>query len=134
MKCVCGSTDVIRYGIRILRTGKYQTYCCKKCGRRFEDKSKKIGDNMLYKKKEDNRKYHREYYQRTPRQQEIVKAYGKLRKIKKSVEQIKDMILVKTAKPTGHSAYLTLPKSWLNKEVLVIDVKLFEKDIRKSRV
>jgi len=95
---------------------------------------------MPYKKKEEYRKYQREYnkdyYQRTPRQQEIMKIYSRLSKIKKTVEELRSMIIIKKVKKYGniHSCLVLLPVSWTGKEVLVIDTKLFEKDIRKSRV
>lgn len=89
---------------------------------------------MADKSEEDRRKYQREYYRRTPRQQEIVKMYDKLKKVKKSIEGIRDMVMVRGTKKMGNACRVSLPKSWLGKEVLVIDTKLFEKDIRKSRV
>ena len=89
---------------------------------------------MAFKVKEDSRKYQREYYRRTPRQQEIMKTYDRLKKVKNSIEKIRDMVMVKRTKKMSNACHITLPKSWLDREVLVIDIKLFEKDIRKSRV
>lgn len=43
----CGSRNFIKHSIRILRTGQYQAYQCKDCGKRFQDGKSLIKSSQI---------------------------------------------------------------------------------------
>jgi len=81
-------------------------------------------------------KYQREYYRKNKNKakyKEKIKLYNRLRSIRETTDKIRNCILIKETKKVGHSCHVVLPKNWRNRTVIILDKKLFTKDIRRGK-
>lgn len=79
------------------------------------------------------KEYHRKYYHKNKDYREKTILLNKLKKIKDTVAKIRELITIENVKNSGRLTYVSLPKEWKGKEVIVIDTELFNLDIRKYR-